>query len=460
MKKTILYISIALLLTSTGCKKWVEGYDVSPNSPSDVNLASLLSSSELAATSVFTGQLARSASIFTQQSAGTDFQMKDVAIYNVTESDNLNEWQTIYSGALINMQTMIDKAGTESPYYAGIGRILKSMTIGLATDYWGDIPYSEALQGLNGPDFFNPKYDKQQDIIASIQSELDKAILELSKNPEDNKYLPGADDFMHGGDNDAWIKTAYIIKLRYTNRLSKKDPSGSATTVLSLFDESGLNSGNDLFAVFGPNGNELNSWNSFNVNRAGYVQMGKYLVELLKTTGDPRLPLYCSHDEAGGYSGTAKDSFNTNTSALGTLYGDPTSPLPLALYSEALYIKAEAHFRLGQNAEAAAAFNEAVKESIKRTTGGSNPTYEATYANEDASTITLEKIMTQKYIDMFTQPEVWADWRRTELPVLQPNPEGVLSGIPQRLKTPIDERINNSNAVVVSNMLQKVWWNQ
>jgi hypothetical protein len=68
--------------------------------------------------------------------------------------------------------------------------------------------------------------------------------------------------------------------------------------------------------------------------------------------------------------------------------------------------------------------------------------------------------MTQKYVDLFTQPEVWADWRRTGLPALTPNPDAQLTEIPRRLITPVDERIYNTNAIIVSDMLQKVWWDQ
>jgi hypothetical protein len=46
------------------------------------------------------------------------------------------------------------------------------------------------------------------------------------------------------------------------------------------------------------------------------------------------------------------------------------------------------------------------------------------------------------------------------LPVLTPNPDAQLNGIPRRLITPVDERVYNVNAIVVSNMLQKVWWDQ
>ena len=89
-----------------------------------------------------------------------------------------------------------------------------------------------------------------------------------------------------------------------------------------------------------------------------------------------------------------------------------------------------------------------------------DPAYLAANANETDATVSLEKIMTQKYIAMFTQPEVWTDWRRTDLPALTPNPDANIQGIPRRLTTAQSERLYNSNAVVVANLLQPVWWDQ
>ena len=79
---------------------------------------------------------------------------------------------------------------------------------------------------------------------------------------------------------------------------------------------------------------------------------------------------------------------------------------------------------------------------------------------ETAATITLEKIMTQKYIAMFTQPEVYSDWRRTNIPMLTPNAGASIAEIPRRLPTAQNERLYNSKAQVVTDLTQRVWWDQ
>ncbi|MGB3463648.1 MAG: SusD/RagB family nutrient-binding outer membrane lipoprotein, partial [Cyclobacteriaceae bacterium] len=60
-----------------------------------------------------------------------------------------------------------------------------------------------------------------------------------------------------------------------------------------------------------------------------------------------------------------------------------------------------------------------------------------------AGNITLEQIMTQKYIGLFVQPEAYSDWRRTGIPSLSPVSGSV---VPVRWPIGSDEILFNSNA--------------
>ena len=461
MKKIKILILVAILSITYGCKKYTEGFEVSPNSPSQVTPSLLLSHCELAVMVHYTGQLARVPSILMQQSAGTDFQFIDVASYLIQEGDNVNEWNSIYADGLSSLKRLIEVSGDANPHYRGIAKVIKAMELGLATDIWGDVPNSEALLGESGAAFYNPHFDTQQSIIADIQSILSSAIVDLDP-AKSNILIPGSDDFIHGGDVAKWTKTAWMLKARYANRLSKRDANGSATDALSYIASAGLTgSADDAHAVFGTNGNELNQWYSFNLTRSNYMKMGKYLMELLKSTSDPRLSFYATTDEDGNYTGTAPDSTNTNTSNLGAYYGSSASPLPLVTYAEMKFIEAEANLRLSNAQAAADAHNAAVIASVEKVTGATiDSVYLIAQASETSGTITLEKIMTQKYVAMFTQVEVWSDWRRTNFPTLTPNPDGVVNSIPRRFVTSFDERISNVNAIIVTDILLPVWWDE
>ena len=97
MKKifSITAVALAVMLTA-GCKKFVEGYDVSPNSPSQVSLEVLLTGTQLGTVSNYTGDLGRIPSLLVQQTAGRLFQYGDFQTYDILESSIDNQWQNIY----------------------------------------------------------------------------------------------------------------------------------------------------------------------------------------------------------------------------------------------------------------------------------------------------------------------------------------------------------------------------
>lgn len=462
MKKIFVLILLPVLISVVSCERFVEDWGDSPNTPTEATAPLLLSASEVATFMYYTGQLTRTPSIFVQHTAGTGFQMEDIRNYTLLEGDNVNEWEGLYSTCLMNEQLIIEDYGDENPYYAGIAKILKAMALGLLTDLWGDIPYREALKGLTGVSDveLNPHFDSQETVIQDIQSLLNAGISDLSRPASDNILTPGYDDYIFEGDPGAWINTAWILKARYANRLSKRNPTGSATDALNFL--ANIDPGMpDCMAIHGDQANELNQWYDFQLDRGNYIQMGEFFIELLKSINDPRLQFYALPNLDGEYIGTSKTESNTNTSDWGPYAGTSgDTDLPLVTYFEAKFIEAEANLRLGHTDEAAAAYNEAVKTSVLKVTGAANTVFEASYANEDGASITLEKIMTQKYIAMFTQPEAWADWRRTNLPALEPNPDGDVAGIPRRFPTCRSERNYNSNAIVVSNILSPVWWDE
>lgn len=460
MKKIINILIAVALLISAGCGKYVEGWDDNPNLPTQVTPALLLSTAEVSVFAAYEGQLARTATIWVQAMTGTDFQMVNVNNYFVLEGDNTNEWTAIYTDGLVNLNTLIETFGQESPHYAGVGKVVKAMLLGVTTDLWGDVPNREATKGLLGEDYFNPNYDPQQTILGDIELILSEAINDLSA--AESVLSPGGDDYIFGGDLDAWKKVAYGLKARYANRLYGTDATGSADKALAAIEASGMtSSADDAKTVHGDAGNELNQWYAFNLNRGNYIKMSDFFITMLQESNDPRLPFYASPDDNGEYSGTPVTSGDVSTSNIGPYYATATAGVPLFSYVELKFIEAECHYRKGSKAAAATAHNEAVTASVETITGAAIPAdFAAAYASESAGSITLEKIMTQKYVAGFVQIETYSDWRRTGYPMLTPNPNGTTAGIPLRLPGVLDERINNTNAVIVSDKMTPVWWDK
>jgi hypothetical protein len=457
MKKLSYYIAAtAIALTGfTSCKKYLDDAAVNPNDPLVVTPNPMLANIEMATFSNYNGNLNRRSSVFTQHLAGFDGQFVAVANYKINEGDVTNEWKTIYAGALINSKILIDKLGTKSPNFKGIVEVLYVLNLGLATDMWGDVPNKNALGAQDQA--YTPTYDSQQSVFNDMQSMLSDAISNLKKPAASNLYFPNGYDYIFGGNIEKWLGTAYALKARYYNRLSKRNPSQSATDALvnldSAYAHGFTSSSKDANAIFGSAANENNQWYAFE-NGRGYLRMGKFFVDLMSTNTDPRLPFFSNFDASGtAYTGADIDPSNAtgDESSLGSYYGSATSIAPIMSFVEAKFIEAECQLRSGNPSASALAHNAAVKES-------QDITYESAHAAETAGTIDLTKIMTEKYVALFSQAETWADWRRTGLPVLAPNPSGVVGGIPRILPTSQDERNYNPNAIIVSDVLQRVWW--
>lgn len=460
--KVFAYLGIAAMASmSWGCQKYLEDDVVSPNSPESVTPSLLLSNIEVSTFATYGGQLARQSGVMVQQIAGTSAgsQSVEIAEYNITELTNENEWNTIYTGALMNGRLLINEYGAESPYYAGIAKVIMAMNFGIATDLWGDVPFTDALGGLDGN--LSPSYDTQESILMGIQALLDEAIADLSKPQTDNKFIPAFDDFIFEGDVAKWIKTAHVLKARYHNRLSQRDAAGSATSALADLTNAGMVAGDDCNMIFF-GGTSRNQWADYEANRGGYLRVCATLVDSLVAMNDPRIPYYLAEDDNGGYTGTPFDDVDVlGTSYVGDYYASDDSPIPLVSFVESKFIEAEARLRASDAPGAATAYNDAIVASITQVTGAApDPAYVTAYASETGTSITLEKIMKHKAYALFCQVEVYNDWRRTGFPTLTPNPNaaGGLTVIPVRLPTPQNERLYNPNATVVSDLITPVWW--
>lgn len=451
MKKFV-FISMILgsFISLTGCSHEIETFNDNPNNPTELSSAkTLLTGAEMGTIMNSTGDLPRLISMFTQHTNGNNFQSLDYTNYFITETDVESNWSNIYQAG-INANQIITKFGANNPYYDGMAKVLLALNMGYATDIWGDIPFSEAFQGAAGNT--SPKYDTQQQVIAKIQTYLDEAILNFAKPSSANLEIPGSDDIFYGGNLDKWTKLAYSIKARYALRLTQRD-SGAAQKALNYVQNAMTSLDDNLVATF-DGGNNQNLWFGFNNQRGGYMSMGAYFMDLMAAKSDPRIPFYAAPDSAGGYHGSAPEDEDVDASPFGAYFaGSPSTPNVIFSYSEVKFIEAEAQFRLGNTTAAQAALEQAVAASLTEVTGANNAAYVA--AN---SSPTLENIISQKYIALFTTLEPYNDFRRTGFPVLTPNQNSQSKKIPVRLITPKSERTLNSNAVVVGSLDTPVWW--
>ncbi|MEL7003969.1 MAG: SusD/RagB family nutrient-binding outer membrane lipoprotein [Bacteroidota bacterium] len=119
-----------------------------------------------------------------------------------------NEFEEAYQQILNDVRTMTPIAEeAEQFYHLGMAQVLEAYTIITLVDFFGDIPYSEALQGANN---LNPGVDSGADVYAAAVELLNSAIA----NFERDALSSPSTDLFYGGDWDNWIKAANSIKMK------------------------------------------------------------------------------------------------------------------------------------------------------------------------------------------------------------------------------------------------------
>ncbi len=450
--KYIVVVLLSTLVAFQSCKK-SDDYYVNPNSPTNASAATLNTSAQVSTLNSYEGDLARIASLLIQQNAGVSNQHEGYQTYNFSETVFNNSWGQLFQ-ALNTAQIIKDQYGAGSPYYNGIANVIQVMNWALLTDLFGEVPYSEALQGA---DNLQPIFDSQEDIYSGMMSQLDEALNNFTASEDDNSFLPGTDDLFYAGDIIAWTKLAHSLKARYMNRLSNKGKYTSADIMAEL--NMGIASSEDNMVAPHGAGNAQNQWWAFQNGRAQYILACEtYVNAYLMRPTDKRLSYIFEGDSLGNnIIGSPIDVSNTGASPWGVYLAESdATPVPIVTYAEMKFIEAEVN-AASSPATAATALNEAIMASCELITEG---TYDgmdiAIYTAADA---TLENIITEKWLALFGQIEVYNDYRRTGYPALTPNPNGVVSTIPARYTYPSDERNANPNMPSAS-ITDAVWWAQ
>lgn len=448
-------LMIAFMLLFSSCDTWIDtDLNIDPDSPQDVPMNLLLPSIEANIAYDFGGNDAvRISGILIQWWDGMARQSQSQSHYTITNSDPNNLWNGAYAGIMQDCKILITKAEElESPHFAGVGKTMLALSIGFMTDMFGDIPYSEAFMGMEN---LSPKFDSQESLYTEIISLLDGAIADFGAS---DNAIAVSGDYFYGGDIDAWKKAAYALKARYSIHLTKIKGNEAYQNALSAIGNAISSNDDDLEFIFGSSDAEAGPMYQFMLER-GDIGMCATIVDMMKATTDPRLLQHAEGDSIKNIVGSPAGTALIGTSNPGPYYFSQSSAVPLVTYVEMKFIEAEA--KLGTNAnEAADAFNEAVKASLAKM-GVSDTEWEAANASETGSTISLKKIMEQKYIALYAQFEAYNDWRRSDNIIgLDVAANATQSSIPRRLPYPTSTQTYNSNAPEGRDIMSPVWWDK
>lgn len=121
---------------------------------------------------------------------------------------------------ILKMEEEAKRSGApELNAYAAVGKFLKALFYVRMTQRVGDVPLSEALQGLKDE---APAYDTQKDVYLQVLRWLDEANADLGQLiAAGDKTLGG--DFYFNNDLNKWQKAVNTFKLRVLISLSKKE---------------------------------------------------------------------------------------------------------------------------------------------------------------------------------------------------------------------------------------------
>lgn len=451
-KLFILGVVVMFMITSISCKKFI---DVNQNEdlPSTVPPKVLLPSAEGSLAYSMGGDASRYISVFMQYVTGASRQFYSYNKYSLTEEDFNNLWNNMFADNLKDMNSInvyaIDHPGQYTAYDA-VAKILTAYSLSQASDWWGNVPYSEAFLGF---DNLTPKFDSQADVYTKMQALLDDAIdsidYEVNTAGDDLGY-PGdvGEDFLYGGDLALWTSFANGLKARLHLHLSKVD-ANSYQDALDDLAAGGL-TGNSDDAQFTFSETANSPWSQYIENRDDIAYDGSCL-QGMQALNDPRYATYI--DTAGDYWGVGY--LNANFSAY-------SAAVPFFTYAEQKFIEAECKLMTGDDAGADADFKLAIQASMDRmgvpsgeavTYIGANGTLAGTQQEK------LAQIIYEKYVALFLQTESWSDYRRTGYPALTPNPDGVISSIPRRFIYPTNENVYNPNCPQGSTLLSpKCYW--
>jgi len=425
MKIKSLIILAVVALGLTACSDaWLEKSKLDQNRPSDVSMQVLLPAAQAGCGMLQGDVLPRLTSIFMQQMTGVDRQSAANQVYNqIGEGDFDTPWGNTYAGGLYDLKLIIDKADESgATAYSGIAKIMTAFALGILTDHFGDIPYTDALSGASN---LKASFDSQEDIYNTIFTLLAEGKADLALP---SSVVPGSDDLVHGGDLAAWAAKADALRARYLNHLSKKSNYDPAAVIAACDDA--LDAGAYSVIRYESALNQ-NPWFQFTViDRPGYIAQYGTMYDMMTASSDPRISFYRSAD-----------------SLTLPAYGSATSDLPLVTPFELYFIKAEAQMAGGDATGARESLEDAIESHM--TWLGVAATDMATYIAALPATTDLELIMNEKYVAMFTSTESWTDWRRTGYPSISAPANASLSDIPRRLPYPEGEYLYNADNVAM-----------
>jgi hypothetical protein len=477
-RRSLLVPAAAVLIVAAGCDRGLTDINRNPNSPEAVPPQNLLASgiwntavSGGSAGSHNTWTLLYHASLWPQHVAQPQYNTEDR--YGPRFDVIRQNWDNAYATALTDLQEVKEMAGTAQPNLWAIAEIMSVYNFLLLTDFFGAIPYTEALQLRDG--IQQPKYDQQQTIYPDLLRRLAEAVGRINVAAGGTTFATG--DLVYAGNMENWRRFGNSLRLRIAMRIADTELGQSAgQPAFQAAWAAGVINANT--------GNAQINWpgsppavNDFfrTVVQGGRTEdfrVSNTLVDTLANRNDPRLAVFAQPSTVdGAYRGlpngmTPADLTVGGTratiahfSAIGSRFLTATHPAILMSHSEVLFLGAEAAARGWIAGDPADLYQQAITASMRQW-GIAEAGIPGYLAQPNVAYQGLESIHLQKWIALYLAgPEAWAEWRRTNVPNLQRSFSATEPDIPQRFPYPAEETLYNPQNVPTGvRITTPVWW--
>ena len=374
--KKILYLSLALTVLLGACSDF-DSLNENPNEPTAVATGVLFTSALRNAVKTTSNESFLLGNNIAQLTAKT--LRAEVDFYKWNAFPTL--WEGLYESLTDLNQVILIAEETGNDQAKGAAMVSRAWVFSVLTQAYGDIPYSEAIDGANAN--FTPVYDAQEDIIKDIISQLEQAAVLLGGSGS----IPG--DLFYDGDAMGWQKFANSLQLRLLLRAGDAWPAASGKFA-SVASSGKLFESNADQAALAFLNSFPNQFPTQPLKQGDFdaVAIGQSAVNVLEDLSDPRLARYARPDnedfDNGTYTGVLNGVGGQTGSRLGVAYFDypglkTAAELGIQGAQGLIMTYAELHFIL---AEAAAKgwINNAIEPLYKGGIKASHDFYQVDYA--------------------------------------------------------------------------------
>ena len=498
--KKIIYIVALVALTLSSCNR-IDFGDINrdPSVPTKGDVNGLLRGAMISFSTNGGRVYYSNATLYSQYQAQTTYTQEQRYV------QYQGSWYEYYVNQLSNLREVYNTTEPDPnkgprDNFRAIAELMSVLITKRITDTYGDIPYFDALNGLDNT---TPSYTPQRDIYLDLIARA-KAARDLLNS---TAFTPDAQtDIFYGGDINKWGKFANSLILALSIQLSKTDAAVLAEAAFNeaLNNTYGVIEDNEDNMVFVPDPRGK-SVNPISRSRAGDFNVTKELTDALKGNpgpwgpglNDPKNPTSNRHFDyrvyvyAYGADGLPYGYASYDDTAVGMndIFDQQDSPFTLFSAAYTWLNRAEGALIYNTGENAANMLTEGIKKSYAQYYDFFNDnnfpnnvvdTWAQQYATDriaDANDLTVapggmaQVIGEEKWFALFPDGfAAWAEQRRTGFPALHPAPDAVNGGvIPHRMLYPDNSKTVNPNgwAQGVQGLLpqedlntSKIWWEQ